>query len=164
MNLGKAIQEEVDRSIGPPPEGNIATGQTVILRPLVRNTRGYIEKIANQANGCYQNDWYDACAVMLRRLLQTLLIECFEAHEISGKIKNSNGDFVYLRDMIDATLAEPSWNIGRNCKTAMRELKDIGDKSAHSRRYLAQRGDVDKVAAEVRLVVQELLFLSGIKK
>ena len=61
----------------------------------VRGTRGYIERVANQANGAYQNGWYDACAVMLRRLLETLIIEAFEHHRVDSKIKNSTGDFLY---------------------------------------------------------------------
>lgn len=54
---------------------------------IVNGTRGYIEKIAVQVNGCYKNQWFDACAVMLRRLLETLIIECFENHNISNNIK-----------------------------------------------------------------------------
>lgn len=129
---------------------------------LVRGTRGYIEKIANQANGAYENGWYDACAVMLRRLVETLIIEAFEKHQLDAKIKNASGDFLYLRDLIDKTLAEGSWNLSRNAKQALQTLKDIGDKSAHSRHFIAQRGDIQPVIPDIRTVVQELLFLSGL--
>ncbi|MBS0410721.1 MAG: DUF4145 domain-containing protein [Proteobacteria bacterium] len=130
---------------------------------LVRGTRGYIERVAVQANGAYERGWYDACAVMVRRLLETLIIEAFEAHGLSANIKNSSGDFFYLGDLIDLTLANPSWNIGRNCKAAMKKLKDVGDKSAHSRRFIAQRGDLDRLLPDIRVVVQELIFLSKLK-
>jgi hypothetical protein len=68
-----------------------------------------------------------------------------------------------LRDLIGLCVAESSWNLGRNCKQALPKLKDIGDKSAHSRRYLAQRGDIDPLLSDIRLVVQELVFLAGLK-
>jgi hypothetical protein len=42
-------------------------------------------------------------------------------------------------------------------------LKDIGDKSAHGRRYNAQRGDIEPLLADIRLVVQELIYLAGLK-
>lgn len=163
LNAAKAIDQEIRKELGPPEEGLLAESQTVILRSLVRGTRGYIEKIANQANGSYEHGWYDACAVLTRRLIETLIIESFEKHGIAGKIQNANGDFLYLRDLINCALCETSWNLSRNCKQALPKLKDIGDKSAHSRRYIAQRGDIDPLLADIRLVVQELVSLSGLK-
>lgn len=160
----KAIQSDVSKEFGPPEEGLLSDTQSVVSRSLVRNTRGYIERVANQANGAYENGWYDGCAVMLRRLIETLIIECFEHHKIESKIKNHNGDYFYLRDLIDKCLGETSWNLGRNCKQALPKLKDVGDKSAHSRRFLAQRGDIDPLLADIRVVVQELLYVSNLKK
>jgi hypothetical protein len=159
----KALQEEIRRELGPPEEGVRSSTQTVILQSVVRNTRGYIERVANQINGSYQNGWYDACAVMIRRLLETLIIESFEHHGIAVKIKNPAGDFFYLRDLIDKCLQETGWNLTRNCKQAMPKLKDIGDKSAHSRRYNAHRGDIDPLLSDIRLVVQELVYLAALK-
>jgi hypothetical protein len=161
--LAKAIQKDVAEIGGPPEEGLASATDRVVLRSLTRNTRGYIEKIANQANGAYENGWYDACAVMLRRLLETLIIEAFENHSIAEKIKDRNGDFVFLSDLIKLCLDESAWNLGRNCRKAMGRLKDLGDRSAHSRRFVAHRGDVDLRLDDVRIVVQELLFLAGMK-
>lgn len=159
----KAISIELSEINGPPAEGILAGTQSVIAVSLVRNTRGYIEKIANQINGTYENGWFDGCSVLIRRLLETLIIECFEAHRISAKIKNSSGDFFHLRDLISQTISEPSWNLGRNCKGALPKLKDIGDKSAHSRRFVAHRSDIEKLLPEIRLVIQELLYLAQLK-
>jgi hypothetical protein len=153
--MAKAIYAELGKEMGPPEEGLLASTQPVIAMSLVRNTRGYIERVANQINGAYENGWYDACAVMIRRLIETLIIEAFEHHEIASKIQNASGDFIYLRDLIDGTLAESSWNLGRNTKQALPKLKDIGDKSAHSRRYIAQRGDIQPLLSDIRTVVQE---------
>lgn len=163
FNIAKSIQGDVDAQIGPPEEGRRSESQKVVPSSVVRGTRGYIEKVANQVNGSYQNGWYDACAVMVRRLLETLIIEAFEHHRIASKIQNTSGDFFYLRDLIDAALREPSWNLSRNCKAAMPRLKDVGDKSAHSRRFNAHRGDIDPLLADIRLVVQELVYLAALK-
>jgi len=159
----QAINAELKEQLGPPAEGLRSNTQDVVLSSLVRGTRGYVEKIANQANGAYENGWFDACAVMIRRLLETLIIEAFEHHGLAAKIKNTSGDFFYLRDLIDRTLNEPAWNLSRNCKAAMPKLKDVGDKSAHSRRFIAHRGDIDKLLPEIRIVVQELIYLAGLK-
>jgi hypothetical protein len=163
LKVAKAINLDVRRELGPPEEGLRSGTQLVVPLSVLRNTRGYLEKVANQANGCYENGWYDACAVMVRRLIETLIIESFEKHSIAHKIKNTHGDFFYLRDLISSCVAEPAWNLSRNCKQALPKLKDVGDKSAHSRRYIAQRGDLDPLLADIRLVVQELVYLAGLK-
>jgi hypothetical protein len=161
--VAKAIQAEIAKELGPPEEGLRSARQIVIPFSVVRGTRGYIERVANQVNGAYENGWYDACAVMIRRVLETLIIEAFEHHNISGKIKNAGGDFYYLKELIDKSLQETGWNLSRNCKQALPKLKDIGDKSAHSRRYNAQRGDIDPLLGDIRLVIQEFIYLAGLK-
>jgi hypothetical protein len=163
LGAAKGIQAEVRTHLGPPQEGFRAATETVLPASIVRGTRGYIEKVVNQANGTYQMGWYDACAVMIRRLVETLLIEAFEAHGLSAKIKNGQGDFFYLRDLIDLCLQEPSWNLSRGTKAGMPRLKDIGDKSAHSRRFNAHRGDIDPLLGDVRVVCQELVYLARLK-
>lgn len=159
----KAIDLDVRRELGPPEEGLLAGTQQVVPRSLVRGTRGYLEKVVNQANGCYENGWYDACAVLVRRLIETLIIESFEKHLIADRIKNTQGDFLFLRDLVSRCISEPTWNLSRNCKQALPRLKDLGDKSAHSRRYIAQRGDLDPLLPDIRVVVQELIYLADLK-
>jgi hypothetical protein len=163
LYVAKAIRADIGRLLGPPEEGQLSSAQNVILMSMVRGTRGYIERVANQVNGTYENGWYDACAVMLRRLLETLIIEVFEHYKVDSKIKNAAGDFLLLKDLIDRCLREPTWNLSRNCKQAMPKLKDVGDKSAHSRRYNAHRGDIEPLVSDIRLVVQELVYLAGLK-
>jgi len=131
---------------------------------IVRETRGYIEKLAEQACGSYDQGWYDASAVMLRRLLEILIIESFESHGLTAKIKKPDGTFFYLQDLVTLTLGESSWTIGRNVKKALPNLKDIGNQSAHGRRYIARKNDLDNVKRDLRLTIEELIILSKLKK
>src|SRR5450755_1891585 len=159
----KAIQEEVNQAWLPPAESQPARQEMVLSKSLVRRTRGYIEIVTNQINSTYENSCYDACAVMIRRLVEMLIIEVFEYHKIADMIKTSTGDFPFLSDLITYTLKETSWNLSRNAKQALPKLKNVGDLSAHSRRYNAQRADIDKVISDLRIVVQELIYLAGFK-
>lgn len=163
INLTKDIQKDLAEIVGPPSEGFPSTTQQVIPFSYVKGTRGYIEKVTNQINGCYENGWYDSCAVMIRRLLETLIIETFEKFNISDKIKGPSDDFLFLGDLISKTLSEPAFNLGRNTKKALPKLKDIGDKSAHSRRYNAHLLDIQELITEIRVVVQELVYLAELK-
>lgn len=162
-NLALSIKKDCDEILLPPEEGCPSYEYLVISFGLVRNTRGYIERVVHQINGCYQNGWYDACAVMIRRLLEILIIEVFEAFNIADKIKNANGDFLYLSDLINKMLIETTWNLTRNTKKALPKLKDIGDKSAHSRRFNAIRSDIDHIMPELRVASQELIYLANLK-
>lgn len=159
-----AFENDCVDTLLPPEEGLEAIGHAILPFAFVRNTRGYIERVTHQINGTYSNGWYDSCAVMIRRLVETLIIETFEYHNISSSIKGPSGDFFYLSDLITRTLTETTWNLGRNTKQALPKLKDIGDKSAHSRRYLSGRNDIDKIIDDLRVVVQELIFLANLKK
>ncbi len=159
----KRLQDEASELWSPPAEGLTPHSEMVLLGSIVKSTRGYIEKIVNQINGTYENGWYDACSVMIRRLVETLIIEAFEHHKIDDQIKNASGDFLYLNDLVSRTLSCTTWNLSRNTKRALPKLKDIGDKSAHSRRFIAHRGDIDKMAQELRVVAQELVYLANLK-
>ncbi|MGO8950057.1 MAG: hypothetical protein ACLQUY_20855 [Ktedonobacterales bacterium] len=99
---------------------------------------------------------------MVRRLIESLIIEAFEAHGIADRIRNQNGDFWYLNDLIDKTLAENKWNLGRNAKKALKKLKILGDTSAHDRRYNAVRQYIDELIDDTRRVVHELLVLASL--
>lgn len=164
LEIAKKIQTEAPITYVPPSQGTRPRSQSVLPRAIVNNTRGYIERVVDQINGSYEKGWFDGCAVMMRRLLETLIIECFEAHGKSNNIKNpSTGDFLYLSDLIIKTLQEPAWNLGRNTKRALPTLKSIGDQSAHSRRYNAYREDIDKLIPDFRTVCQELIYLAQLK-
>jgi hypothetical protein len=163
LDIARNIQKGVPKGNKPPSEGGPPKSEQVLLHSVVKGTRPYIEKIVYQINGCYENGWYDACAVVTRRLIETLIIETFEQHGIANKIQNPAGDYFYLKDLIARTLNETTWHIGRNAKQALPRLKDIGDRSAHSRRFLAHRGDIDKIIDDLRVITQELVLLANLK-
>lgn len=131
---------------------------------LWQDTRGYVEKIAIQVNGCFQDRFYDAASVMLRRLIETLLIECYEKQNTQTKIKDSDGHYFMLSGIITDAVDKDGLSLGRDTKKMLRELKTIGDRAAHNRRYNACRADLEKIRLDVRLVVDELIQLAEIKR
>lgn len=148
----------------PPSEGIIASTQQLIPTMLTKGTRGYIERIANEINGSYERGWFNCCAVMMRRLIETMIIECYEAYNYSGEIKDANGDYLFLSDLISKVANQNYFHISRNVKQALPNLKKVGDLASHNRRYLARREDIDRVSNDFRICLEELLFTSKIKK
>jgi hypothetical protein len=45
------------------------------LAKLEETKRGYLFRVGRQMNGAYSAGWYDACAVMMRRLRRLVLLE-----------------------------------------------------------------------------------------
>lgn len=132
------------------------------LAELGKTKRTYLVTVARQMNGCYVQGWFDACAVMMRRLLETSIIEAFEAKGIAAKAKNAKGDFLQLTDLIAAALGEAAWNLPRQTKAALPKLRDIGHTSAHNRYHTAFKNDIDDVRRDLRNVIQEFLTLAGL--
>src|SRR5580704_976830 len=127
LALAKKLKESAPKAFVPPSQGTRPANEFILPHAMVRGTRGYIEKVVNQINGCYEKGWFDGCAVMMRRLIETLIIECFEKHGIADKIKNPvTSDYLYLGDLITATLAETAWTLGRDAKKGLPRLKTIG--------------------------------------
>ncbi len=58
---------------------------------------------------------------------------------------------------------DTSINLGRNAAKGLRDFKQLGDLSAHNRRFNACRNDIDRVRDGLRVASEELLHLSGLR-
>lgn len=160
LNVAKQIQADVHEVSEPPAEGSKPKTNQVVNPALFKGTRGYLIRVVNQINGTYEKRWNDACAVMLRRLIETLIIDVYERNQIDNKIKDANGNFLLLEKLIDQASNESSLNLGRDSKKALSQLKKLGDRSAHHRRVYARREDISNHLFEIDTMVQELIFLA----
>lgn len=156
--LERTFKKTIDESVGTPSLPNNVKS-TFFSHQLFDNTIGYLKILSNQALASYNNGIYDGCAVLLRKLVEILIIECFEKHKIENLIQKPDGSFFYLSDLITEFLKEPNWNIGRNAKKGLPKIKKIGDLSAHNRRYIARKNDLDEIRDELRIVIEELIHL-----
>ena len=127
------------------------------LSILEQTTRGYLVRIGHQMNGCYTAGWYDACAVMMRRLLEVSIIEAFENCGLSTKIKRADGNYADLSELIQHTLAEQTWNLSRNLRKALPQLRDVGHMSAHGRYFSARKEDIENIRQGCRVTIEEML-------
>ena len=160
----KSFQDEIVQIVSLPLEVQQAHYDYVLHRKIFENTRGYIIQVVDQINRCYEQTCYDACAVMIRRLIEILIIETYDSYKVESEICDSDGNFFFLEELINRFTSASHWKIGRNTKAGLKKLKTIGDQSAHSRRYNAKRSYIDDIAQEFRIVAEELLYLSGLRK
>jgi hypothetical protein len=134
------------------------------LSILQQTGRGYISTVGRQMNGCFARGWYDACAVMMRRLIEISIIEAFEHKGIAAKIKSADDNYFHLSGLITAAMREPAFSLSRNTKRLLPQLREFGDLSAHGRYYLARKEDVEKLQTGCRLSVEEFLHHANLLK
>jgi hypothetical protein len=145
-----------------PPSQSGGDASLFPLTILTQAKRGYLPAIGRQMNGCFEQGWYDACAVMMRRLVEISIIEAFEHRGIANKIKDNAGNYLHLSALVDRSMTEPEIPLSRNAKKALPQLRDLGHLSAHGRHYHATKDDIEKVRHGCRIVIEEFLRHGGL--
>ena len=127
-------------------------------------TRGYIEKVCEQLNGCFQFTFYDGASVLVRRLMETLIIEGYETLQRESEIRDNDGNYLKLSGLVCAATGAKGINLGRDAKRALAEVKELGDRSAHNRRFNATKPDLEKIQSGVRVAADELINIAKLRR
>jgi hypothetical protein len=122
----------------------------------------YFQRTLLQANGCYEHGWFEASSVMIRKLVENLIIDVYEKHQKQAEIQK-DGDYLMLAGLVAAILSQTHWPLQRETKRAFPDLKKLGDRAAHNRRYWATKADIDNVLSGLRAATDDLLHLAGHK-
>lgn len=161
------IQEAANDVSKPPLEATKPRTSQVIDFSSVEGTRAYIENIVDQVNGTYEKAWFDACAVMLRRLFETLIIDFHIEQGLDENIK-VGGEFVPLGNLIEAAKSESKLSLTRDSKRLLPRVKSLGDKSAHSPTFNAKRTTIEKLSKDALLdldaMVQEFVKRGNLQR
>jgi hypothetical protein len=146
------------------PRATQAT-DSVLPMSLFIDTRKYIERVVEQINKSYDCELWDCSSVMCRRPLETLIIETYEGLGRSNEIKGADGHFMMLNGLITFLERETTFSLGRNAMKGLKDFKQLGDQSAHNRRFTACRNDndIDRVRDGLRIATEELLHLSNLR-
>ena len=139
------------------PESNPSLSSATPFLPadLIADRHGVLQKILWEANRCYDAACYNACAAMMRRLVESLIIETFERQGVAEKIK-VDGEYVEFGALIGKAAAEPALRLTRNTKRVLPALKFLGDLGAHNRMALVRKDDVDRWHEALRAGIEEL--------
>jgi len=81
----------------------------------------------------------------------------------ASEIRDNNGNYEMLSFILSAALADNGLALGRDAKKAATAIKELGDRSAHNRRFNATRPDLEKIESGVRCVVDELINLARLR-
>jgi len=68
-----------------------------------------------------------------------------------------------LNGLISHLERDNNIHLGCNASKGLKDFKQLGDLSAHNRRFNASKNDIDRVRDELRVAVEELLHISGLR-
>ena len=157
----KRLEEILDNFEAP---AQTTPSESVLPLSLFAKTRDYLVKVVKQANGCYEHQHYDACAVMIRRLVETLIIEVYKHRGEAEKLKDKDGNFLMLSGLVDRVILDNGvFNLSKNTRKGLPLLADLGNLCAHNPTFNASQSDIDKHLNYLRVIAEELLYIAGLK-
>ena len=122
---------------------------------LIDNRFGVMQNVLWEANQCYERGCYNACAAMIRRLVENLIVACYERQGVADRIKKG-GEYLEFGALIGKASNEPILKLTRNTKRILSDLKFFGDIGAHNRMMLVKKADLDRVHQSIRSGIEEL--------
>jgi hypothetical protein len=141
----------------------IADDGTILPPALYDKTRGYIESLAKQINRSYEENIFDGCAVLMRRLEEVLLIMAYEHLGIAAAIKDANDNYVMLEAIVKNGAGNGKLNLSRNGKKSIEVFRELGNYSAHKITYTCKREYIKEKIDEYRALIDELLHKAGLR-
>jgi hypothetical protein len=160
ISARSALDTAYTKYVGPRPAPET---DAVLPNNMFKGTRGYLERVIYQLNASYSFALYDCCAVMCRRLFETLIIEVYETAGRTDELKGGDGNFKMFSGLLSHLEGDRTFNVGRNAMRGLKAFKSLGDLSAHNRRFNAGQDDIDRVRDDLRVAAEELLHLAKLK-
>ncbi len=128
---------------------------------LFRGKERILRDISFEVNICYRNGASNACSVLLRRLVETLILKVHQNRGTTALATDPvTGRFYRLEKLIDDLIATNPFGLTQNSLEALPHLKRLGDWGAHNRNISVNRTDLDEIKVNARLCFEELLRLT----
>ena len=92
----------------------------------------YIQRLVPQINGAYDKEWYEASAMVLRRLVETLIIELYSRRGWTSEVQDPyTREFQLLKTLIDKINGDKRLHMQRRTIEGLNKVKELGDTAAH---------------------------------
>jgi len=150
----EALFEPLLASPIPKIDDSVLPKETLAPRP-------YFQALVEQINGCHHYSWHDGAAVLMRRLVESLIIEIYVHLGRTTEIQ-VGGAFLMLDPLITFLERDTAIPKSRELIANVRKIKQIGDLSAHNRTYVAKKRDIDELKLPFRTAVVELATLANV--
>lgn len=135
------------------------SGDFFIEPDIFRDCPPFIQHLEPQINGCWDRQWYEACALTIRRLLESLIIHLYEKRGWGAEIRGQDS-YLKLQKLVDKACGDGRIGLGKKPKEGLQHLKQIGDVAAHDFRVRVRRSDLEQKRTELRLACERLIFIA----
>lgn len=159
-----AVYQRIEQEIGYLWENDeeIESEGTLIDENKFCGKRNYLDKLIFQINHSYENNCYDAAAVLMRRLFELLLIMAYQNIGIDNEIKDPNGSgYKMLDGIVKNAIGNSKLKLSR-IKMDFDSFRLVGNNSAHGIFYIAGKKDIDDIKIRYRVMLEELYNKAGL--
>lgn len=159
-----AIFQSMEKEYAVLWEDNITinSGSELIDEQKFVGKRKYLDQLIYQINHSYENNCYDAAAVLMRRLFEVLLVLSYQNYGIDDQIKDSTGKgYIMLDGIVKNVKNNQILKISR-IKNEFDIFRLVGNFSAHNITYTAGKKDIDDIKINYRVMLEELYDKAGL--
>lgn len=102
-----------------------------------------MDRLIQQINFTYGHNCYDACAVLMRRLFEILLVLAYQHNGIEAAITKPDGSHKMLEGIVKDAVQNRTLGIPSRISKNFEAFREVGNNSAHSITYTAGKLDID---------------------
>lgn len=124
--------------------------------------RPFLTRLIQQINFTYGNNCYDACAVLMRRLFEVLLVLAYQNKGIEADITKSDGSHKMLEGIVKDAVQNKTLGVPARISKNFDAFREVGNNSAHSITYTAGKLDIDNIARDYRVMMEDLYNRAGL--
>lgn len=124
--------------------------------------RPFLTRLIQQINFTYGNNCYDACAVLMRRLFEVLLVLAYQNKGIESDITKPDGSHKMLEGIVKDAVQNRTLGIPTRISRNFDAFREVGNNSAHSITYTAGKLDIDNIARDYRVMMEDLYNRAGL--
>ena len=135
---------------------------TILPDALFASLSANVQSLCKQINASYENNLFDCTAVIMRRLLESLLVLSYQKAGVEAEIMNGNYHLT-LDKIIKNAEQNTTLALSSNTKKDMSLFKDLGNYSAHKIWYNCTQGDIKPHILKYRAIIEELMYKAGLK-
>lgn len=136
-----------------------------VLSDIFSQQPDYVTRLIPQINGCWERGYLEACAMVIRRLTETLICELYAKRGWEDELKDpSTHEFVGLKSMVNKICGDPRIGLAKRVQEGLKKIKELGDIAAHDFKVRIRKGDLEGARSSVRFTCERLIYEVGVRK
>ena len=141
---------------------NIESSSELIDEIKFCGKRGYLDRLIKQINHTYSHNCFDACAVLMRRLFEILLVLTYQNAGIEADIRKPDGTRFMLEAIVKDAAQNKALGIPARISKNFDAFREVGNNSAHSITYTAGQKDINDIQRDYRVMMEDLYNRAGL--